>query len=44
MTLVQLKTFIALTEIGSLSKAAERLHLAQPALSRSIRAQTAATP
>ncbi|MBS0452784.1 MAG: LysR family transcriptional regulator [Proteobacteria bacterium] len=38
MTLVQLKHFIALAETGSFSKAAELLHLTQPALSRSVRA------
>jgi DNA-binding transcriptional LysR family regulator len=38
MTLVQLKHFIALAETGSFSKAADLMHLTQPALSRSIRA------
>lgn len=38
MTLVQLKHFIALSGCGSFSKAAQALHLTQPALSRSIRA------
>lgn len=38
MTLIQLRHFIALAELGSFSRAAEGLHLTQPALSRSIRA------
>lgn len=38
MTLVQLKHLIALAKSGSFSKAAQALHLTQPALSRSIRA------
>ena len=38
MTLVQLRHLIALAESGSFSRAAERTHLTQPALSRSIRA------
>lgn len=38
MTLVQLRHLIALAESGSFSRAAEALHLTQPALSRSIRA------
>lgn len=33
----QLKTFIHVAELGSLSKAADRLRIAQPALSRQIR-------
>ncbi|MCX2684641.1 LysR substrate-binding domain-containing protein [Pseudomonas sp. DCB_AW] len=33
---VQLKTLIHVAELGSLSKASERLHIAQPALSRQI--------
>jgi DNA-binding transcriptional LysR family regulator len=33
----QLKTLIHVAELGSLSKAADRLHIAQPALSRQIR-------
>jgi len=37
MDVVQLKTLIHVAELGSLSKAAERLHIAQPALSRQIR-------
>jgi DNA-binding transcriptional LysR family regulator len=36
MTLVQLKHFVALAEAGSFSKAATRVFLTQPALSRSI--------
>ena len=36
MTLVQLRHLIALAESGSFSRAAERVHLTQPALSRSI--------
>ncbi len=36
MTLVQLRHLIALAETGSFSRAAERVHLTQPALSRSI--------
>lgn len=38
MTLIQLKHLICLAETGSFSRAAELLHLTQPALSRSIRA------
>lgn len=38
MTLVQLKHFVALAEAGSFSKAASRVFLTQPALSRSIQA------
>lgn len=37
MDLRQLKTFVHVAELGSLSKAADRLHVAQPALSRQIR-------
>jgi LysR family nitrogen assimilation transcriptional regulator len=37
MDVVQLKTLIHVAELGSLSKAADRLHIAQPALSRQIR-------
>lgn len=38
MTLIQLRHFIALAGRGSFSRAADELHLTQPALSRSIRA------
>ena len=38
MTLVQLRHFVALAEAGSFSKAAVRVFLTQPALSRSIQA------
>lgn len=38
MTLIQLRHFIALAELGSFSRAADDVHLTQPALSRSIRA------
>lgn len=37
MELTQLKTLIHVAELGSLSKAADRLHIAQPALSRQIK-------
>ncbi len=37
MDISQLKTLIHVAELGSLSKAADRLHIAQPALSRQIR-------
>jgi len=37
MDVVQLKTLIHVAELGSLSKASDRLHVAQPALSRQIR-------
>jgi LysR family transcriptional regulator, nitrogen assimilation regulatory protein len=37
MDLRQLKTFVHVAELGSLSKAAERLSIAQPALSRQMR-------
>ena len=36
MTLVQLRHFLALANLGSFSKASLKLHLTQPALSRSI--------
>lgn len=37
MTLVQLRQFIALAKAGSFVKAADALHMTQPALSRSIK-------
>ena len=37
MDLSQLRTLIHVAELGSLSKAADRLHIAQPALSRQVR-------
>ena len=37
MDIDQLKTLIHVAELGSVSKASERLHIAQPALSRKIR-------
>jgi DNA-binding transcriptional LysR family regulator len=37
MTLVQLKHFLELARNGSFSKSADRLHITQPALSRSIK-------
>lgn len=37
MELSQLRTIIHVAELGSLSKAADRLHTAQPALSRQVR-------
>ncbi|WP_339854959.1 LysR substrate-binding domain-containing protein [uncultured Nisaea sp.] len=37
MDLRQLRTFLHVAELGSLSHAAERLHIAQPALGRQIR-------
>jgi len=37
MDIAQLRTLIHVAELGSLSKAAGRLHIAQPALSRQIR-------
>jgi DNA-binding transcriptional LysR family regulator len=37
MTLVQLRHFLELANIGSFSKSAVKLHLSQPALSRSIK-------
>lgn len=37
MNLQQLKTFVRVGELGSLSKAADRLRIAQPALSRQMR-------
>ena len=37
MDIAQLRTLIHVAELGSLSKAADRLHIAQPALSRQIR-------
>lgn len=37
MDLSQLRTLLAVAELGSLSKAADRLRIAQPALSRQIR-------
>lgn len=38
MNLKQIETFVVVAELGSFSKAAERLHIAQPALSRQVRA------
>lgn len=38
MDLRQLRTFVHVAEVGSLSKASDRLHVAQPALSRQVRA------
>lgn len=37
MEIAQLRTLIHVAELGSLSKAADRLHIAQPALSRQVR-------
>jgi len=37
MDIKQLRSFLHISELGSLSKAAERLHLSQPALSRQIK-------
>lgn len=37
MNLKQLKTFVRVAELGSLSKAADRLRIAQPALSRQMK-------
>jgi LysR family transcriptional regulator, nitrogen assimilation regulatory protein len=37
MDITQLRTLIHVAELGSLSKAADRLHIAQPALSRQMR-------
>ena len=37
MDLKQLRTFMHVADLGSLSRAAERLHLSQPALSRQIK-------
>lgn len=37
MDVVQLRTLICVAELGSLSKAADRLNIAQPALSRQVR-------
>ena len=38
MNLQHLKTFLLVAELGSLSKASDRMRIAQPALSRQIRA------
>ncbi len=37
MDIAQLKTLMSVAELGSLNKAADKLHIAQPALSRQIR-------
>lgn len=37
MDIAQLRTLIHVAELGSLSKAADRMHIAQPALSRQMR-------
>src|SRR5262249_46661261 len=37
MDIAQLKTLLCVAELGSLNKAADKLHIAQPALSRQIR-------
>lgn len=37
MDIIQLKTLIHVAELGSLSRASDRLHITQPALSRQIR-------
>lgn len=37
MDLKQLKTFLEVADLGSLSKAADRLHVAQPALGRQVK-------
>ncbi|OWJ82241.1 LysR substrate-binding domain-containing protein [Haematobacter missouriensis] len=37
MDIAQLRTVLHVAELGSLSRAAERLHIAQPALSRQVR-------
>jgi len=37
MDITQLRTVVHVAELGSLSKAADRLHIAQPALSRQVR-------
>ena len=37
MDIPQLRTLISVAELGSLSKAADKLHIAQPALSRQVR-------
>lgn len=36
MDIRRLKTFLAVCETGSLSRAAERMHISQPALTRRI--------
>ena len=38
MDIKQLKYFIAIAEEGSISKAAKRLHMAQPPLSQQLKA------
>jgi DNA-binding transcriptional LysR family regulator len=36
MTLTQLRSFLAIADIGNMTRAAERLHVAQPALSKTL--------